>query len=218
LFSLFHSHFFKSFFCHPSSRLFLARLASVLALACALGLLLGGELLDAVVASSELLGRILGVRLLEFAERSTVERQVFLLVASLEELTRDVGALTLGSTELVTFELSRVGERLLGGDRLRLAGLLPRSDDVLLGECLLNVLGARVGVDLDGEGGRFDVLDALDVAPHALLLRVLDQNTVGVNDGGDDTDLVRTWSTEDTDEAADLDVVCVHHFCVFVFW
>jgi hypothetical protein len=194
--------------------LFLARLASVLTLTSALSLLLGEELLDAVVACGELLGLELLVRLLELVEGFTVEGDVFLLVLSGEDLTRDVGALTLGDTELVALEFGGVGEGLLGSDGLGLASLGPAVEDLLLGEGFLDGLGGGVdGNTSDGDLGGLDVLDGLDMAPHVLLFGIFDEDAVGVDDGSDDTDLVSAGTAEDADEATDLDVGLVDHCC-----
>lgn len=188
-------------------------LASVLTLTSALSLLLGEELLDAVVTSGELLRFELLVSLLELVEAAAVDGDVFLLVLSLEDLAGDVGALTLGDTELVALEFGGVSEGLLGSDGLGLAGLGPSSEGVLLGEGGLDSLGGGVdGEALNGELGGLDVLDGLDVAPHLLFFRVLDEDTVGVDDGGDDTDLISAGTAENADEAADLDVGLVDHF------
>lgn len=199
------------------SCLFLGGLASVLALAGALGLLLGEELLDALVAGGELLGLELLVGLLELVEGLAVERDVGLGVLGLEDLARDGRALAEGGAELVALELGGRGEGLLGADGLGLLGGGPLGEDVLLGERSLDLLGGRVGGEGKGELGRLDVLDRLDVAPHLLVLGVLDEDAVGVDDGGDDADLVSAGAAEDADEATDLDVVLVDHFVVFFF-
>lgn len=196
--------------------LFLGGLASVLALAGALSLLLGEELLDAVVAGGELLGLELLVGLLELVEALAVEGDVFLLVLGGEDLAGDVGALTLGDTELVAFEFGGVGEGLLGGDTLSLAGLGPGVEGLLLGEGFLDLLGRGVDGDTsDGDLGGLNVGDGLDVAPHVLLFGVFDEDAVGINDGGDDTDLISAGATEDTDKATDLDVSLVDHFLLW---
>ena len=187
-------------------------LTGVLTLTSALSLLLGEELLDAVVTSGELLLFELVVLLFELLDGLAVEGDVFLFVNSLEELAGEGGALTLGNTELVAFEFGGVGEGGAGGGGLGAAGVGELSKDVLGGEGSLDLLGGGVGGDGDGELGGFDVAGGLDVAPHLVVFSVFDEDTVGVDDGGDDTDLISAGSTEDADEATDLDVVLLDHF------
>ena len=187
-------------------------LTGVLTLTSALSLLLGEELLDAVVTSGELLLFELVVLLFELLDGLAVEGDVFLFVNSLEELAGEGGALTLGDTELVAFEFGGVGEGGAGSGGLGAASVGELSKDVLGGEGSLDLLGGGVGGDGDGELGGFDVAGGLDVAPHLVVFSVFDEDTVGVDDGGDDTDLISAGSTEDADEATDLDVVLLDHF------
>ena len=194
------------------SCLFLASLTSVLTLAGALSLLLGEELLDAVVASSELLGLELLVSLLELVEGRAVEGDVGLGILGLEDLAGDGGTLAEGGAELVAFEFGGGSEGLLGGDALSLVGGGELGEDVLLGEGILDLLGGGVGGEGNAELGGLDVLDGLDVAPHLVVFGVLEENAVGVDDSSDDADLISAGTAENADEATDLDVVLVDHF------
>eukprot|EP01084_Bolivina_argentea_P012422 23282_1 len=171
-----------------------------------LGLLGGGLLGDLE------LGDGLGLLLLKLGGELLVPGDGLLGVVLVEDLASPVSAGALGDAELVALEVGGGGEGLDSLDLLGGTGLGPLAEDVLLLHGGLDDGGLGVAGNVGQELGGLNVLDVLDVAPHLAVLGVLDKDAVGVDDVGDDSDLVLTGTTADAHEAADLDVVGVHHF------
>jgi hypothetical protein len=175
------------------------------------GLGAGLGLLDA--SSGTLLLVELGGGLLQLLELDRVPRDGLLLVSLIEDLASPVSAGTLGNAELVALEVGRGHEGLLGSNALGGGGGVVLLEGLLLTEGRLE--GCSLGVAANGEVELqgLDVLHVLDVAPHLVVLRVLDEHAGGIDDISDDADLIGTGATDDADEAADADVVRVHHCC-----
>merc|ERR1719460_2031001 len=104
-----------------------------------LGLAGSEELLNAVVAGSQLLASVLGLSLLQLGQLLLLEGDGGLGVSLGEDLTAPVGARTLGDAELVALEVSGGGESSLGSQALSLLGGGELGQDVLLGEGSLDL-------------------------------------------------------------------------------
>ncbi|EPY24874.1 hypothetical protein STCU_06961 [Strigomonas culicis] len=149
--------------------------------------------------------------LLHLLERDLVPRDGVLGVVLVEHLAGPVSTGAARHAQLVTLEVGRGREGLLRADARGGAGggvLLER-----LGrhERLLERLRGAVARHLHGEFEGGDVAHLHDVAAHLAVLRVLDQQAVGVDDVDDHTDVVLARAAENAHQTARTHVVSLNH-------